>query len=669
VALPLIRWPAFWQSYVTPRALLVRMILILSLLLLLYLFATSQTRLRFTLPVVTWLLFGGWLLLACLLGPAPQVSVFGRVYRYEGWLGFAAYAAFFFLGGWLARGRLAPARLVSYVFVTLSLVLAIGGLAQQFGEPHFLLSIFGTATSGRSEATLGNPVYLGLLASLFVPILVGYVASDLHVNRMFSAATLALLVAVGFLTYSRAAWTAIPVGIAVAAILGRPRRQALPWLAGAALTAFAVILITTSSSGASGSPAASSPTASPAREQNGAVAQDLGQRVNQALERGGGLRSRWELAKGAVRLILEKPLLGRGLETYYLQAGRVRTLALIQSEGAFSYADRPHNSLLYIAYAAGIPGLALYILLIIGALVLGFRRVRALRGPGRIFAAGLFGGCIGYVFAESVLFPVADVTPLFWFVLGWLSLGVSQSQATALGPKGTRYIRARQQVKRVPRPPEWVVVGATVMGASAIILVATVHSVQFAYADHLHNLNARAVLSAQTYDSMVARERQAARLDPHNAYYWNELAKAELLAGTQLDRMDYVNQARADLLEGLRLNAEDPTLVITLSNVELTSGHAEAAIALLEPYLLVDKFNEDGHFNIALAYMAVKNYRAAAEHLERAVTIVPNDAEAYFQLSKAYAGLGKAPLATQALDKAGALDPQYKTKSAQAGGS
>jgi predicted Zn-dependent protease len=113
--------------------------------------------------------------------------------------------------------------------------------------------------------------------------------------------------------------------------------------------------------------------------------------------------------------------------------------------------------------------------------------------------------------------------------------------------------------------------------------------------------------------------------------------------------------------EGLTYLPDDPILMVSLSNVLVRMGRPSEAVALLTPYLAVDKYQTDAHFNLALAYLDLNQPKEAAAHLETAVRYNPTDADSRRYLAKAYRALGRMTEATRQQQKAISLDPKYRT--------
>ena len=634
-----------------PKLLALR-VLVGLLLVLLVLVGFFGSRGSVTLP---WYLIAGglfllWAGVTALVGDTPRASFVGVVFRYEGVLGFAAYFVIFLAARRLASSRFWPGRLALTLGCVALALVGLNGVLQQVwpvGHPLYSLSLL---YADRSYGTMGNPIFYGFLACLALPPLFSLLASSERSLDPYTVVAFGLLLAGGLFTYARSFWLAAPVGLILTAGLLLIERRGLRWKPVVIAVLLGVVVVMATN--------LARPESAP-RE----VSATVEGRVAETVRGAGSLRSRIELYKGALALIRERPLAGWGLETYVPQGARVRTEILARAEGPLLYPDRPHDQWLYIAYATGVPGLALYLVFFAGAFWAALRGYWARSGAERALSAGLLGGLIAYTLAELTAFSVLQATPVFWALLGWATV---QSQA----------VQRAEDDEREVAPLLLGRAGVTLSAASAKVLTvggalvtllwaafAVPHAVNVFLADHTHQTIQTRVLQAEEYQRDARHELEAARRDPYSPYYWN--IAAEILSGgakTFNQPADLVEAERV-LREGLRFNPDDPTLVVSLSAMYAREGRPDAVARLLEPYLAKDKYMTDAHFNIAEAYLNLNEPRMAAAHLEAVVNLVPTDAEAFSYLARAYRALGRLDDATIAQQKAAALDRRYTTGS------
>lgn len=628
-ALPLVQARGLlWQAHTVPKMVLVRLLASAVLVLGGILLVRARVPFRLSWTALAALGFLAWTGLTALLGVGVHQSILGGVHRYEGWVGVLAYVVVFLSARALAERTGTPPRAVGVVAWSVGVVVGVIGVAQAVwpvGHPVRWLAL---EALDRSASTFGNPIYLGLFAALVLPFgLAVAAAEERPAVRFGGAAGLGVLAAAGYLTYSRGAWLGAVVGGLVLLACHRERRR----LAGPALVTAAVALVV--AAGAARAHDVVGP---------GGEALTAESRIEETFAGGGTVGTRIELYKGALRLVGERPFLGWGLETYPAQGARVRTLRLVQLESPSAFPDRPHNPQLYVAYAAGLPGLGLYAVLILGALAGGIAQVRRSSPREAAVAAGLLAGCVGYLAAESTSFSVVEATPLFWAALGWVSAA-----------PGGRGITVPRNVGRAA-------------GAALLVLlvpglyVVTGHAVAVARADNIHHGLVTGVQDPSRYRELERREAEATALDPFTPFYWNARALILSRAWSAGGGPELLEEAQEILASGLERTPGDPTLTVTLSDIQMKAGRPHDAIRLLEAYLRIDPFLEDARFNLALAYLDVGDPARAVAELQEAVAIVPTDAEAFWYLARALEAVGESADAESARARALELDPSLE---------
>ncbi|MFM7719473.1 MAG: O-antigen ligase family protein, partial [Actinomycetota bacterium] len=269
---------------------------------------------------------------------------------------------------------------------------------------------------GRATATLGQPNSLGAFLGTGVPLAtaLAFVASDRR-ERLLAALAAVLALAGILASGSRGALLGLAVAAVVGAVAlrGRLRVDARVLRRGAVAVAAATALL----------------LAIPAvRDVVGATL--LRATSIAADARGGSVTEHLDLWTVAAHVIADHPLVGIGHERFpeAFAAYRDRVLS---PERAAAYVERraesPHDVLLAIAVAAGLPALALYLALV-GVGLAGLLRGR--RGdpdPVALPVAVALGLAL-VVHLVTDLFMTADLASM-WF--GWLLLGAGAASAGA----------------------------------------------------------------------------------------------------------------------------------------------------------------------------------------------------------------------------------------------
>ncbi len=350
---------------------------------------------------------------AALTGPEPLTGLIGTPDRRYGaltWLAMAGYAR-------------AGLNLTAGERVALCRAGALGSVI--LGLWAMIQLVDG---AGRTGSLLGQPAYLGAALALVIPLSVGAAAGGDQlagggwrgIGLLGTAAGLAGLAASG----SRgAAGGLLVAGLAAAVLRGH---SGLRWViaslvAGGGALWVALSDVSLSSVWATGSGA------------------PITRRFDE-----------WAVGWSALRAA---PALGYGPEGYRTVFGRFVDAPYVQTYGREVITDRAHNAVLDVGLSGGAIALflvaGLWVLVITGALV-------AIRS-GPVAAAALGGASVAYLTQSMVLFPLAEVDPVFWLAAG------------AVVPAG------------VPAPPQRLVLigrrmdtvaGPVVVGLAAAVAVA-----------------------------------------------------------------------------------------------------------------------------------------------------------------------------------------------------
>lgn len=116
-----------------------------------------------------------------------------------------------------------------------------------------------------------------------------------------------------------------------------------------------------------------------------------------------------------IDLILEKPVLGWGPDTFGEVFGPSLSEEAINNARWLLYVDKAHNEYLQIAYASGIPALIFYLIFIFSVLKKAWKNIK-----GRTFIIPLFCSIVGYLVQAFFNISVVSVAYIFWIFMGAL---------------------------------------------------------------------------------------------------------------------------------------------------------------------------------------------------------------------------------------------------------
>lgn len=389
-----------------------RALAILTPALLLALLAASGGR-EVRRAALMWPLvaFAGAAVLATGLSVNPLWSIQGAPQRHEGLLSLLAYSAI--CAGTLVVVARGGWRLWCAAALISATVIAGYGIAQYFGWEWLVrdpIRVFWW----RPFSTVGNPNFLGAYMVLMSPLAACVLLTSRgRVVALLSGGALSLMVLAALCTYSRAAWLGLIVAAVVFAVALRPDRAADPFPASMKSRLLGAIAFVVLFAGLFFYPG--SPLAIRRAEWSAA------QRAQTAVEPGdpqAGFRQRSYLWSHTVALLLRRPLLGYGPETFALVLPQdwdeQRTQLFGESPVRI---DKAHNDTLDMAMSIGVLGVAAFAWVVVSTL----RNATSTWGapsPARVAAASCIAAIAGYWVDVQWHFSVVSVAPVFWSVLG-----------------------------------------------------------------------------------------------------------------------------------------------------------------------------------------------------------------------------------------------------------
>ena len=386
------------------------------------------------------------------------------------------------------------------------------------------------SNTDRLTGPFGSAALLGAATCLLVPICASMAAQRTTPRSWRWTAALATFLGTMALigSGSRAAWLATAVLVILVVVGRRPSRRLV--IAGMSILAVAAAL--------------------------------LAPRLTDVLDRSEGSGSRLDEWAVAARVIAEHPLIGVGPEGYRIAVsegvdrhyertyGRDRVLP-----------DRAHSGPLDVALAGGVPA-ALAFCALIG--FVGWRALGPLRAGGGP-SAGIAAGVIAYSAQQLLLFPLAELDPIWWLLAGIVVVADSNA-APAL---------ERNSVRRL-------IAG----GALILTPVALVAGVLDVAADRLAH---HAVVDADAASAIDSAER-AVDLRPDDLRYRMVLAEVLGRRSTLADINAAIRQA--DI--ALDWSPHDPIAAdvhasFLLDRANVTGQPADISIALAAWQRLVDR--------------------------------------------------------------------------------
>jgi O-antigen ligase len=537
--LPLAYWADTYDSYVLPKLLVARTLVIGLLILLVARSAARRSlEIKRTPLDVPWAAFLVSAALSTILAENSNVAVFGTYTRYDGLLTIVTYAALFWLafqslpGPGEARGLLRTLLASGYVVAALAVIQAVDGYLEQ-GK---LVAAYGT---------LGNPNVLGAFLAMLCPLAYGeLVAARSWAPRILAANAGILFLTALLVTFSRSAW--LGTGVAFIAILvGERRALVRAAIAGAGLLIVLAILLPASSLVAG-------------RGLEGAIEG----RALSALDPSSWQSTRLHIWQDSLSLIASRPVFGYGPDNVGLVFPRFQTGDWTPLPGSTSqHLDKTHAETLQVAATQGLVGLAAYAFMTV-VFIRTFWKVR--HHPT---ALAVFAGWLGYTVTLQLNFSAPAAAMPFWI----------------FAAAAVRSWSPTDRVISIPlrRPGLATGGGALAIGASLVVAALWIVVPYLADARLLEAVNAD--FSGHP-DQGVAPATQARQLWPYESVYAVEVGNLAF------ERGDWA-AARDAYADAARLGTYNPAVYRNLALSDQRLGRTDEAHAAARKAVELDRFD------------------------------------------------------------------------------
>ena len=407
--LPLVVWSTN-DPIVLPKLVAARVLILLLAAVVVARWLRGELTVKRTpldLPMLAYVASAG---VSTLFAANMTLAFFGSDGRLEGLLTIATYAALFWLtvqslsNPAQARGVLRAVLGGAFVVAALAVLQAVAGA----------LAVGPTSSVARASATFGNSNALAAYLAMVLPLAVNeFLKAPLTSDRILAGNVIAMVAIALVLTFGRGGWVGGAVGVAIVIVATRPSRRRVVVMAAAAVGLVAAIVGAIALLGAGGAP----------------IAQATATRFLSLLDPTAGTGAiRLHIWKDTLGLIASRPLLGYGPDNFGLvfptfQTGWWSRLSLI---------DEAHSEPLQILATQGFVGLAAFFWLCVAFVRLWWT------GRNQALAAGVLGGCVGYLLTLLVNFSTVPAALPFWIFLGASAVmlqGDKESQAPTEAPR------------------------------------------------------------------------------------------------------------------------------------------------------------------------------------------------------------------------------------------
>ncbi|MGD9997197.1 MAG: O-antigen ligase family protein [Ilumatobacteraceae bacterium] len=418
---------------------------------------------------------------AALVGDDVPTALLGEPTRHLGLFAWMLFALLFCAGQQLDASGV---QVLARASVVATAGIGVWSVWERIAGPPIDLAV----ETDRLTGPYGSAAVLGAACCLLVPVCCA-VLVDRGEQRGWRSVAAVAATAGGWVLIesgSRAAWVGSAASVAVVVGLARPSRRAL-------LTSAAVVF---------------------------ALVAVAAPRAAELTERAGGSTSRLDEWRVATRVIADHPFIGVGPEGYRIAVseGIDRTYEREHSRDLV-LPDRAHSGPLDVSLSGGIAAALAYLGLVVMVCVRAGRALGAARRSPTL--AGLAVGVIAYSVQQLLLFPLAELDPLWWLFAG--------------------AIVAATDVRRVAAPVTW----ARWPAAAALVCapLALAAGTLGVAADRL----AATALAERDPEAAIDAAERAVRLRPDDVRF--RMVAAEVLSerGTLADVDEAIQHTRSAL--------------------------------------------------------------------------------------------------------------------------
>lgn len=384
--LPLTYLPLTYDSYVLPKLVLARLLVLgLAAMLLLRAARDGRIELRRTpidLPLALFLVSAA---ISTATAYNVNTAIFGTYSRYDGLLTTLTYAALFWLGVQAIRSE-EEARALARTAIASGYVVAVVAAVQ---------AIHDSAATGIVTAamgSLGNQNVTGAFLAMVVPLAFFELVESRSVRaRVVLGGVLLMLLACLVLTLSRSAWLGVGVAAAVLALAARGRLHRFGLAGLLAAGAVVVVLAGLAAGGLNVEKYAELRLISAVQPNN------WGPRPH--------------IWRDSLDVIASRPVLGYGPDNFGLVYPRYQTGEwAVDSKGVELQIDKAHAEVLQVAATQGLVGLATYLFLL-SAFVFAF-----VRGERTALGAAFLAAWAGYETTVQLNFTALPAAFPFWII-------------------------------------------------------------------------------------------------------------------------------------------------------------------------------------------------------------------------------------------------------------
>jgi len=567
----------------------------------------------------------------------PLTSFFGQYGRWEGLWTITCYFVLYLAAHSAAKNHnlakpfflaiLIPATLVSLIAIVEHfwtnpfLLFANVYCAAGFGEPN-------TFEAGRSMATFGSATFLAGYLALALPVMFSRLVAggeEIMPRKLVYLSLFIVSIALLF-TFGRAAWIGAAAGIMLISWINRESIKKLRLQIVAVLLAFALAFMIVEASGRGYS---------------------VADRIASTFKIESSNLTRVQMWESSLPLLTEKPLLGSGPDTFKYVFGKYKPEGWVEHVSD-PLVDKAHNDALQTAITLGIPGLVLYLWILISFIWLGVRKIRMLRDMQVTWlASGIAGAVLAYAVQVQFNFSHFTTAPFFWLFLGFGS-------GLLLTEKQGKAVLASTSAKQRHIAKVFIIATVAILGALSTLPLLADISFQ----------KARDLQAANRLEEAVKSYERAVFLSRFEPQYRLSLAEALFKLGQKTGDQGLLNRGSLLFAQARNVNPLDEQVYFRAGATFLEAGRNGKPGFFSESIkwhyrgLALNPVMVDAYIDIGVAYAYLNDYDPAINAWRDALEIEPRNDRAHFNLGWAYERKGDIASAKKAYIRAYELNPK-----------
>jgi len=590
------------------------------------------------LPAVCFVLVGA---LATIFSINPRLSFWG-LYKYYSW-GFSSVVGYvllyFIVANNLPRDS---AKKLFFFAVVAGGIVAFYGICQYKGVEIF--SRMPRSPGGRIWSTLGNASYLGAFLAMVFPLGLGtLLLSKSRLWRLVLAGALGSFFICLLITLSRGAWLGFAGSLLLFAVVLRKsiskkllRHSRLILI----LLLLAVALIFSfMKKGKS--------------QEDLKVLRRISSIVNLADP---GIVARVSSWESSIRMVQRYPLLGTGLDTYYLVFPSYRQLSYLHSSGKDITAGYAHNELFQAVTTTGLFGLAAYLWFWFAFFYIGWKKCRSsAQQEEKIILTSILASGLALLIQNQFSFSVLTTSTYFWFFAGILVGGTGEPKVKTFKINLSAWLRSVLLIVATA--------GSLFLTSRAIVP----YRADLIYQDGL------CYLKAKNQKMAMKRIEKAVSLNPYIERYNIEIGGIyKGLASSsesQEERRYRLEKAEESYQRNVKVYPQQPYSYLNLGSCYMWQAQmlgwetVDKAIGCFQKALRMDPYFIEAWHNLGRVYGWQGKFNLAIICYKRALMITPGDPALHYGLGFVYADSGNIKQAIAEWQESLKLNPEdEKTK-------